>query len=72
MFVGQRINHKIFGEGEVINIVNKKSGYASSENIVIIEFDNPMLTEFDKIRRPDVHGVTQRQFTHESLAKFLV
>lgn len=72
MFVGERIKHKIFGEGEIINIIDKRSGVASKENYVIVSFDEPMLTEMDKIRYPESHGITERTFTPESLAANLV
>lgn len=72
MFVGERIKHKIFGEGEIINIIDKRSGVASKENYVIVLFDTPTLTEFDKIRHPESHGISERTFTPASLKPFLV
>lgn len=72
MFVGERIKHKIFGEGEVVNVICKQSGTASVENYVIVMFDTPTLTEFDKIRYPESHGISERTFTPASLKAFLV
>ncbi|WP_407414237.1 hypothetical protein [Methanobrevibacter sp.] len=72
MFVGERIKHKIFGEGEVVNVICKQSGIASVENYVIVMFDTPTLTEFDKIRYPESHGISERTFTPASLKAFLV
>ena len=72
MFVGERINHKVFGEGEIVNVICKQSGMASVENYVIVMFDKPMLTQFDKIRYPESHGISERTFTPASLKAFLV
>lgn len=72
MFVGERIKHKIFGEGEIVNVICKQSGIASVENYVIVLFDRPILTEFDKIRHPESHGISERTFTPASLKTFLV
>ena len=72
MFVGERIKHKIFGDGEIVNVICKQSGIASVENYVIVMFDTPTLTEFDKIRYPESHGISERTFTPASLKAFLV
>lgn len=72
MFVGERIKHKIFGEGEIVNVICKQSGMASVENYVVVLFDKPTLTQFDKIRYPESHGISERTFTPASLKAFLI
>ena len=37
--IGQKVNHKVFGTGVVVNVIDKPSGSASHEQYVDVEFD---------------------------------
>ncbi len=73
MFIGKKVNHKVFGEGVIVNVIDKQSGTASHEQYVDVEFDNPVRRDSDTFVHPEVEGpVATRTFSFTSLEKFLV
>lgn len=73
MFIGKKVNHKVFGEGVIVKMTDKQSGTASHEQYVDVEFDNPVRRDSDSFVHPEVEGsVATRTFSFTSLEKFLV
>lgn len=73
MFIGKKVNHKVFGKGVIVNVTDKISGTASHEQYVDVEFDNPVRRDSDTFVHPETEGpVTTRTFSFMSLEKFLV
>ena len=65
--VNEKINHKIFGEGTVID-----SYMEGSTNYITVKFDTPKERSVDKFIHPEVEVVDTRRFTEASITPFLV
>lgn len=72
MFIGMKVNHKVFGKGTVVNVIDRPSGTASHEQYVDVEFENPTERPTDAAIHPGKAIVLTRRFTPTSLKKFLV
>lgn len=68
--IGQKVNHKVFGTGVVVNVIDKPSGSASHEQYVDVEFDEATVRPTDHLIHAE-SPVYTRRFSFASLEKFL-
>ena len=68
---GERINHKVFGQGTITDVVVEKEG-AATNRYVVVDFDNPMIYGEYENSLLNPQPKKTREFTFESLVVNLV